>query len=152
MSFQANSSFLGLKVFDLTTDNEVAAGEEDQIIVQPPKGKVYQVIAIKATIPSISGATGNHILRFYQDSGESGFRHIEITGADGSLMYISGRDGLVADTEKPEQLNQQFQAMKGSIFCSNDLPLKIKYINNSDTKQDGTRYLESIVKVYKSLL
>ena len=147
-----NSSFLGLKIIDLSSSEEVAAAGNDLQLLTPPKGQMYKIKDIYYLSADPAGSSsGNQ----YIDIGLVGFsdrNYIIVISNFGSAIFIKN-SGLVGDTEVPSSgtiVNELIRS--GQMVCSNSIPMEFYYKNATDVSKTGTRTLEILVEIYKEVL
>ena len=146
----SNSSFLGIKLIDLSDSTSVASSGTNVQTLTPPPGFVYQIITLYCVIPAIGGASGNHNLEIQNANLTSG-NYLKIEGTDGAIATIS-YNKLLADSENPTAEREQVMVIVNQLICNNSNPIVFTYSNDSDTAQAGTRTIELLVKVYKEIL
>lgn len=146
MGYKINNGFK-LKTIDLTDDTQVnSGGSTNTQTLKPSAGKIYQVIHIRLNTPAIGGASGDHKTAFQYTDGTTYMDLAYLKGTDGATYEIDGRNGFIASTELPSNAQQQYEFMHNSIIVSNSHYVEIKYTNDSDTNQTGTRTLVFWVK------
>jgi len=148
-----NSSFLGLKMIDLSDDTTVASGGgSDTQTLQPPQGQIYKIIELSVDIPDPVGSSANyHRLSIgYQNFTDSN-DIIFIQGNFGTDIRIYN-GGLGGDVVYPADDNNQLPLKRTMIYASYTEPLDFVYTNNTDVNQTGTRKIEIMTAVYKDLI
>ena len=154
MTRTEGNSFLGLKYIDISTDDTVAAAATDDIEITPPKGLIYVIAGVEVSIPDPAGsASGNHSLYVYNKFFSVDSTYFDLKSNAGGAIYIQNDTGLIADTENPGAGSDQFKAILGErSIVNNDYPLVVRYSNQTDVSQTGTRTVKIMFKVYKELL
>jgi len=149
-----SNNFLGLKYVDISTDDTVAAAAIDDIEITPPKGLMYVIAGVEVSIPDPSGSSsGSHNLYFYNKFFSYLSTYFDATSNTGNAIYIQNDGGIVADTENPTSFSEQLHAILGGrSLVNNDYPLVVRYRNQTDVAQTGTRAVKIMFKVYKELL
>jgi hypothetical protein len=147
-----NSSFLGIKLIDLSTDDTVASAGSDTVQLQPPSGKIYKIIGMYVDILDPSGSSsGSHKFRC-ASNGMSDSRVYFETNSDSGAGITFSNAGFVATTEQPSSSSDQYRIMHEWLYASNSIPLDFEYANSTDVAQSQTRTLEILVAVYKELI
>jgi len=146
----------GFDIINLSNDDTVTSGNDNDQTLQPPQGFIYQVVGITYHAPDpVGSGAGTHQLEVYHaDMGLAtvyfdGFR---VIGNTGSGVFIH-KVGLQGDNdEKPANDNQQFPLLYQWLYASYDHPLTFKYTNDTDVSQTGTRGCYVAVLIHKEAM
>lgn len=151
MAYNINQGFK-LKLIDLSDDTQVnSGGGTNTQTLQPPNGKIYQVIDIYMHIPDPVGSSANaHTMDVSFQNCYLNENLAYISANTGTAMYISN-SGFVGTSEQPSNAREQYLFAHHSLFCSYDQPINFLYTNNTDANQTGTRRLEIFVKEYNEM-
>jgi len=144
----------GLKVLEINLEltTTVLAGDNEIITIQPPQGKIWKVARlIQIHCPAISTATsGDQTIRFYDTWINYEGGGIEMKSATtGEIWYGYGQPISYADY-KPNDL-KAFNELVRNFYADYDHPFTIKYYNNTDVDQTGTRRIKFIVIEFDKL-
>ena len=146
-----------LKLVDLSDDTQVnSGGGTDTQTLQPPTGKIYELVKLVLHIPDPVGSTANsHEIIGYYDMGHASvyregiFRCVATTGNDIETAY----NELNADSvEGPSNAREQYKIINGPLYASNTYAIKFKYDNDTDANQTGTRTILCLVKEYDEVI
>lgn len=149
---QSNSSFLGIKLIDLSDDTTVASGGGTNTqTLQPPDGQIYKIKGLKIFIPDPSGSTSNDHSLEIQNINLNEI-YISATSNTGSAIQIRPYAGITSTSKRPSEIEQQYPMIFEYMLCNNTNYIEFVYVNNTDVNQTGTREIYVIVEVYKDLL
>jgi len=150
----ARKEFLGLKYLDLTTTDAVAASADDNIEITPPDGQIYELIDLSVNIPDPAGSSaGTHTLTI-ATLGIFSTLNGKLSGKSTTGNYIKMGDyyGITADnSELPSDTSDQLNWFNGKIWASPSYTMKIRYSNDTDVQQAGTRTMKFLFKVYSGV-
>jgi len=153
LGYNINTGFK-IKLIDLSDNTVVTSGGGTNTqTLQPPAGKIYQVIQIEYSVATPPGSSANtHDLVIQYQS--STVAIATLSTAFSKSIYISGATTpyeFFADSEDPSAASQQFKICSEAIWCSNSLPVDFIYTNDTDANQTGTRTLIIYVKEYNEM-
>lgn len=120
----------------LTNDNQVASGDTVQFLLTPPRGWLWQVIAIDITAVAI-GTSGTHEVDVTsQAEGFSEFvRHLRGVSNFGVAVEFRWSHWFTADsTALPPNADAQVNAMRG-LTADPTRPIRYSYSNDTDAAQ-----------------
>jgi len=141
-----------LKLIDVSDNTMVPSGggtvNND---VQPPEGEIYQIINAWLDIPDPAGsAASNHVIygQVGADNSQRWFSFNSNTGLDITTYYNQAQ----ASSENPSVSGDQQSLFSSQICISHTHFLRLRYLNNTDVNQTGTRTMKLLVKVYREAI
>lgn len=145
-----NNPNLKINYKDLTDDATVShTGGTNSQLLQPPAGKVWQVIYFRMSIPAPVGDTaGTHNMKISYYDGTVYHNIVEIvsnhsTSCESYYFQFQG-----TSSEAPANAGQQQEIVSRLLWASNSYPIRFIYTNDTDADQTGTRQLDIWVKEY----
>jgi hypothetical protein len=124
-----------IKKIDLTFSTQLLAGEQVNIDVYAPIGKVSRTEMILTYYPSIATATaGTKFMALYGGSADFGVVYLE--GAFNASLWYRYGEFENATVSKPTQLINQLLAQKDITFDSAQA-LRFQVKNNTDVADGG---------------
>lgn len=144
-----NHSFK-LKLIDLTDDTTVtSAGGTNTQTLQPPVGKIYEIVKIWFDMPVVGGTINTHTLKgSYVNSGATLFAFFSATSDHDQNIDTYYGEFSANGTELPSGASNQYQVSHAqfNLFCNYDNPIYFYYVNDTDANQTGTRVIKVLVK------
>lgn len=145
-----SSKLFKLDMIDLSDGTQVNSGGSDNTqTLQPPDGKIYQVIGIIYNAPDPTGSAANdHRLYVRNKYIGHAYNLIYIASNTGTAIQIR-HEGFSGSTKVPTGVDNQYRLIRGGdIISSYSQPVEFYYINNTDVNQTGTRICKILVKEF----
>ena len=150
-----SNNLLGFKIIDLTDDSTVNTSTTNDQTIQPPNGLMYLPTTLYIYIPDPSGSSsGTHGLYLAYDVTDitrTGIWKIVSNTGNSIGTYYGAFNG---DNESPSTSADQQRAISG--ICHNwityDRPVTLRYTNDTDVNQTGTRKVIIGLEVHKNVL
>jgi len=124
---------------DESTTDSVASGTVERIDIYAPTGSVWNLLGAYMTAPdpSSSGATtGDHTI-LCETAGQVRFLR-GVSEYNERVSFDNGHWKRANKTEEPDSAGGQQTAIQAARADENK-PLTIKYLNDTDSSQDGER-------------
>lgn len=139
-----------LKYIDLSDATQVnSGGGTDTKSLQPPVGKIWEVIGLNLNMPDAVGSTaGTHslLINMANDTDSKAIIASCVSNTGVTITY-AGRYGFTGTTVAPTALDNLRWNFK-THNASNEYPMLFKYINSLDAHQTGTRTIKILVKEF----
>jgi hypothetical protein len=137
------------KIFKVSFDSStiVAPGNQETILVQPPKGKIWKVRNIRYyVVRPLNSLSGSHRVSIY-DNFYNLNDNIQISSLYNQNIHLAYGIPVDFNTYNPNDL-QAFIKMWERLTATYSKPILIRYDNNTDVDQTNTRYCTLLVEEF----
>ena len=154
MSYKINPHYKLVKV-DLTDNTSVAdSGGTNTQTLQPPVGKIYQVVDIIYKCPSPGGtSSGTHEINIFHPDTKIGDYYSGVRGksAHGDAIAIHKACVTATTQEVPSSEREQWHQIR-NIICSNEYEVSFEYTNDTDVANAQNRQCYVLAKEFSEIV
>lgn len=130
---------------DASSSTTVSASQGENVIVRPPSGTIYDLLALRLTAePPAGSSSGNHSITLRSEDLFIGAVDLESFHSD-PLEYTSSEIIDASANQVPSSSAAQAQAVRG-LRADNSSGFLIRYFNDTDADQTQNRIIRLWVR------
>jgi hypothetical protein len=139
-SLQLSGRNIGLVIQETTRATSLAAAATESVELTPPTGTIGLFLWFGFEVAVVPGATsGDHKIEVYQDQYTTKRILFGITSAFGAAIRVDAGKPVTGSVNTSLHALSDFLRLSHKLPFTSDYPIGLRYTNNTDAAQTGTR-------------